>query len=95
MDPDQVYWIQVYFKIEGVEQLVQKESRSASFGTKVATFLQRADPSFMNSVTGFVCRAKCSNILQDIFKIVIDSEGVYNCHFRPSLVTNTLAYYDT
>jgi hypothetical protein len=44
-----------YFKIEGVELLVQKESRSASFG---ATSLQRADPSFMNSVTGSICRAK-------------------------------------
>ncbi len=77
MDPYQVYWIWVYFKIEGVELLVQKESGSASFGTKVVPFLQRADTSFMNSVTGSVCRAKCSNILQDIFKIVIDSEYVY------------------
>ncbi len=65
MDPDQVYWIQVYFKIEGMELLVQKESGSASFGAKVVPSLQRVDLSFMNSVTGSVCRAKCSNILQD------------------------------
>ena len=69
MDPGQVYLVQVYFKIEGVEQLVQKESRSASFGTKMAPSLQRADLSFMNSVTGSVCRAVCSNILQDIIAI--------------------------
>ncbi len=79
MDLDQVYWIWVYFKIEGVELLVQKESGSARFGTKVAPFLQRADMSFMNSVAGSICRAKCSNILQDIFKIVTDSECVYTC----------------
>ncbi len=46
MDPDQVFWIWVYFKIEGVKPLVQKESRSASFGAKVAPSLQRADLSF-------------------------------------------------
>ncbi len=51
--------------LEGVKPLLQKESRSASFGTKVAPSLKRVDPSFMNSVTGSVCRAKCSNILQD------------------------------
>ncbi len=28
--------------------------------------LNGADPSFINSLTGSVCRAKCSNILQDI-----------------------------
>ncbi len=65
MDPDQVYLIQVYFKIEGVEPLVQEENRSASFGAKVVPSLQRADSNFMNSVTGSICRAKCSNILQD------------------------------
>jgi hypothetical protein len=36
-----------------------------SFGVKVVPSLNGADPSFMNSVTGSVCRAKCSNILQD------------------------------
>ena len=63
MDLDQ--GSEVYLKIEGVEPLVQKESRSASFGAKVAPSLQRADLSFMNSVTGSVGRQKCSNILQD------------------------------
>ena len=52
MDPDQVYWIQVYFKIEGMELLVQKESESASFGAKVVPSLQRVDPSFMKLATG-------------------------------------------
>ncbi len=66
MDLDQVYWIRVYFKIEGVELLVQKESISASVGAKVVPSLQRADPSYISSVTGSICRAKCSHILQDI-----------------------------
>ncbi len=51
--------------LEGVEPLIQMESRSANLGAKLALSLNGADPSFMNSVTGFVCRAKCSNILQD------------------------------
>jgi hypothetical protein len=51
-----------------VELLVQKESGSASFGAKVVPSLQMVNPSFMNSVTGSVCRAKCSNILQDMYK---------------------------
>ncbi len=46
----------------GVEPLLQKESRSASFGAKVAPSLNGADLSFVNSVTGSACRAKCSNI---------------------------------
>ncbi len=54
---DQVFWIWVYFKIEGVELLIQKVSRSASFGAKVMPSLQREDSSFVNSVTGSVCRA--------------------------------------
>jgi hypothetical protein len=79
---DPVFW-------KGVEPLVQRGSRSAHFGAKVAPSLrgrirvlwtelldlfveqsaqltlQRADLSFMNSVTGSICRAKCSNILHD------------------------------
>ncbi len=51
--------------LEGVEPLLQKESGSARFGAKVAPSLKRADPCFTNSVTRSVCRAKCSNILQD------------------------------
>jgi hypothetical protein len=62
VDLNLVYWIWVYFKIEVVEPLLQKDSRSASFGAKVVPSLQRADLSFMNSVTGSVCRAKCSNL---------------------------------
>jgi hypothetical protein len=65
--------------MKGVDRLVKRESGSANFGAKLAPCLWRADPSFMNSVTGsgyadqsftnlvtgsgYV--AKCSNILQD------------------------------
>jgi hypothetical protein len=51
--------------LEGVEPLLQKETGSASFGAKVVPPLNGVDLSFMNSVTGSVCRAKCSNISQD------------------------------
>ncbi len=37
-----------------MDLLVKRESRSARFGAKVASCLWRADPSFMNSVTGSV-----------------------------------------
>ncbi len=60
------YWIRF---LEGVEPLIQKESRSANFGAKLVPSLNGADLSFMNSVTGSVCRAKCLNILQDNFYI--------------------------
>jgi hypothetical protein len=66
-----------------VERLVQRESRSASFGAKVVPSLQKADLSFMNSVTGSVCRAKCSYILQDT-----STSGAY-----PSVDPNSLAYF--
>jgi hypothetical protein len=49
----------------GGEPLLQKESDSDSFGTKVAPSLNGADPSFMNSVTVSDCRAKCSNIVSN------------------------------
>jgi hypothetical protein len=65
------YWIQF---LEGVEPLIQRESGSANFGTKLVPSLNGADPSFMNSVTGSVCRAKCSNILQDVIKKMNCSE---------------------
>jgi hypothetical protein len=42
------------------------ESRSANFGAKLVPSLNGVDLSFINSVTGSVCRAKCSNILQDM-----------------------------
>ncbi len=64
--------------MKGVDQLVKRESGSAHFGAKVAPCLWRADPSFMNSITGSGMQirvmnsvtgsgyvAKCSNILQD------------------------------
>jgi hypothetical protein len=56
--------------LEGVEPLLQKESRSGYFGAKMVPSLNGVDPSFMNSVTGSVCRAECSNILQDNITIV-------------------------
>jgi hypothetical protein len=62
VDPDQVYQIGY---LERVEPLLQKESGLASFGTKVAPSLNGEEMSFMNSVTGSACRAKCSDILQD------------------------------
>ncbi len=43
---DQVFWIWVYFKIEGVELLVQKESRSISFGTKSDAFFAEGKSEF-------------------------------------------------
>ena len=63
MDPDQVYRIGVYKK--RVESLVQRESGATSFGAKVALSLQSADPSFMNSVTGSICRAKFSTCIAE------------------------------
>ena len=41
--PDQEYLIQY---LKGVKLLLQKESRSASFGAKVAPSLNGVDPSF-------------------------------------------------
>ncbi len=38
--------------MKGVDPLVKRESRSASFGSKVVPCLWRGDLSFMNSVTG-------------------------------------------
>ncbi len=35
-----------------MDTLVKRESGSASFGSKVAPYLRRADLSFMNTVTG-------------------------------------------
>ncbi len=51
--------------LEGVELLFHQKGGSASFGTKMALSLNRADPGYMNSITGSTCRAKCSNILHD------------------------------
>jgi hypothetical protein len=66
-----------------VDLLAKKDSRSASFGAKVAPCLWRADLSFMNSVTGSCYadlsfmnsvtgsgyEAKCSNILKGSIKM--------------------------
>jgi len=51
--------------LEGVELLFHQKGGSASFGAKMALSLNGVDPSCMNSITGSICRAKCSNILQD------------------------------
>jgi hypothetical protein len=56
--------------MKGVDPIVKGESRSASVGTKVASWLWKADPSFMSSVTGSGYVAKCSNILKDRFILV-------------------------
>ncbi len=46
MDPDQVNWIQVYYKLEGVEPLVQRESGFASFGAKSGAFFAERRSEF-------------------------------------------------
>jgi hypothetical protein len=51
--------------LEGVELLFHQKGGSASFGAKVALSLNGVDLSFMISITGSTCRAKCSNILHD------------------------------
>jgi hypothetical protein len=51
--------------LEGVELLFHQKGGSASFGTKMALSLNGADPGCMNPITGYTCRAKCSNILHD------------------------------
>ncbi len=50
--------------LERVKPLLQKERDPASFGPKVAPSLKGVDQSFMYSVTGSVCRAKFSNVVQ-------------------------------
>jgi hypothetical protein len=49
----------------GWSRFSKRKADPSSFGAKVAPSLNGADPSFMNSVTGSVCRAKCSKILKD------------------------------
>jgi hypothetical protein len=48
-----------------VELLFHQKGASASFGTKMTLSLNGVDPSYMNSITGSTCRAKCSNIFHD------------------------------
>jgi hypothetical protein len=60
MDLDQGYWIQfgenTLSLIKGVDLLVKRESRSASFGAKVVPCFWRVDLIFMNSVIDLVIR---------------------------------------
>ncbi len=51
--------------LEGVELLFSQKGGSASFGVKMALYLNGVDLGFMNPNTGSTCRAKCSNILHD------------------------------
>ncbi len=54
-------------KMKGVDLLLQKGKRICLFWhKKMVSCLWRADPSFMNSVTGSSNVEKCSNIQQDI-----------------------------
>ncbi len=49
----------------GVELLFPRKADWLRFCAIVAPSLNGADLSFMKSVTGSACRAKCSNILHD------------------------------
>jgi hypothetical protein len=49
--------------LEVVELLFHQKGGSASFGAKMALSLNGADLGCMNPITGFTCRATCSNIL--------------------------------
>jgi hypothetical protein len=53
--------------LEGVELLFHQKGGSASFGAKMALSLNGVDPGCMNSITGSVYRAKCSNIIHDTY----------------------------
>ncbi len=88
MDPDRVTG-------SGFKQVVRlsgRKSRSAYsqrkadpliFGAKMAPYLWRVDPSFRNSVTGSGSGAKCSNILQDRFYILLPWYlGIFNITFK-------------
>jgi len=52
--------------LEGAELLFHQKGGSASFGAKMALSLNGVDLGWMNPITGATCRAKCSNILDDI-----------------------------
>jgi hypothetical protein len=52
--------------LEGVELLFHQKGGSASFGAKMALSLNGVYPGCMNPITGYACRAKCSNILHEI-----------------------------
>jgi hypothetical protein len=52
--------------LEGVELVFHQKGGSVSFGTKMALSLNGEYLGCMNSITGYTCRAKCSNIFDDI-----------------------------
>ncbi len=54
-----------------MELLFHQKGGSASFGAKIGLCLNGVDLFCMSSIFGSTCRAKCSNILHDISKIVI------------------------
>ncbi len=55
------------------EPLLQKESQSASFGTKLVPSLNGVDPSFMNSVAGsYLSSAQISYTISMFFYLLID-----------------------
>ncbi len=85
------YWI---WFLEGVEVRIQMETRPANFCAKLVPSLNGANLSFINSVTGSVCRGNCSNILQDNTMLRFISEKktlLKQCDvisFRPNLMNS-------
>jgi hypothetical protein len=59
------------------------ESGSTCFGAEMVPCLWRADPSFMNSVTGSGNVAKYSNILQDITIDINSYDFKKFCEIQP------------
>jgi hypothetical protein len=67
VDPDQITGSRFNLNKGGGAACPERKADLLILVPKVAPSLQRADLSFMNSVTGSGCIVKCSNILQDIF----------------------------
>jgi hypothetical protein len=57
----------------------QRKADPLIFGAKMVPYLQRADPSFRNLVTGSGSRAKCSNILQDTMLDILMKKLIMLC----------------
>ncbi len=53
--------------LEGVDLLFHRKGGSASFAAKIALSLNGVDLGCMNPITVSTCRAKCSNILHNIY----------------------------
>ena len=70
----------------------QRKADPLIFGTKMTPCLWRADLSFRNSVTGSSSRAKCSNILQDSFKLFVIINSGKLGRFPPKLVFSLVDY---